>query len=89
MCLLSAICDRPLRSLGRTDLLVPRSSTSTSQQCAFVSAGRLLWNYLLVTIRAQILSGSFSSNPRLLESLFHGRIVLEGASDLFLPRVAS
>src|SRR6218665_693727 len=32
---LSAISDRPLRSLVRNDLLVPRSRTSASQQCAF------------------------------------------------------
>src|SRR6218665_3820033 len=38
----SAISDRPLRSLVRNDLLVPRSRTSTSQQCAFASAGPLL-----------------------------------------------
>src|SRR6218665_964572 len=36
---LSAISDRPLCSLDRNDLLVPRSRTSTSQQCAFTSAG--------------------------------------------------
>src|SRR6218665_1919884 len=42
MRLLSAISDRPFRSLVRNDLLVPRSRTSTSQQCAFASAGPLL-----------------------------------------------
>src|SRR6218665_1752587 len=62
---LSAISDRPLRSLVRNDLLVPRSRTSKSQQCAFVSAGPLLWNCLPVKIRAQILSSSLSSTPRL------------------------
>src|SRR6218665_1581532 len=45
---LSAISDRPLRSLVRNDLLVPRSRTSTSQQCDFASAGPLLWNCLPV-----------------------------------------
>src|SRR6218665_3167259 len=34
---LSAISERPLRSLVRNDVLVPRSRTSTSQQCAFAS----------------------------------------------------
>src|SRR6218665_1307946 len=53
---LSAISDRPLRSLVRNELLVPRSRTSTSQQCAFSSAGPLLWNCLPVKTRAQILS---------------------------------
>src|SRR6218665_3226666 len=32
---LSAISDRPLRCLVHNDLLVPRSRTSTSQQCGF------------------------------------------------------
>ena len=55
------------------DLLVPRSTTSTSQQCAFASAGPLLWNCLPVKTRAQILSSSLSSTPRLLKSfLFPG-----------------
>ena len=43
----------PLRSLYRNDLLVPRSRMSTSQQCAFASAGPLLWNCLPVKTRAQ------------------------------------
>ena len=52
---------------------VPRSRTSTSQQCAFASAGPLLWNCLPVKTRAQILSSSLSSTPRLLKSfLFPG-----------------
>src|SRR6218665_2282894 len=50
----SAISDRTFRSLVRNDLLVPRSRTSTSQQCAFASAGPLLWNCLPVKTRAQI-----------------------------------
>src|SRR6218665_1171896 len=62
----SAISDRSRRSLDRNDLLVPRSRTSTSQQCAFASAGPLLWNCLPVKTRAQSLSSSFSSTPRLL-----------------------
>ena len=55
------------------DLLVPRSRTSTSQQCAFASAGPLLWNCLPVKTRSQVLSTSLSSTPRLLKSfLFPG-----------------
>jgi len=54
---LSAISDRPLRSLVRNDLLVPRSRTSTSQQFDFASAGPLLWNCLP------------EKTPRLLKSL--------------------
>src|SRR6218665_392961 len=41
---LSVICDRPLHYLDHNDLLVPQSRTSTSQQCAFASAGPLLFN---------------------------------------------
>ena len=79
---LSAISDRPLRSLVRNDLLVPRSRTSTSQQCTFASAGPLLWNCLLVKARAQIISSSFSSTHRFLKSfLFPGAHALEVASD--------
>ena len=45
----------------------------TSQQCAFASAGPLLWNWLPVKSSAQILSTSLSSTPRLLKSfLFPG-----------------
>src|SRR6218665_2689073 len=70
---LSAISDRPLHSLVRNDLLVPRSRTYTSQQCAFASAGPLLWNCLPVETRAQILSSSFPSTPHLLKyNLFPG-----------------
>ena len=70
---LSAISDRPLRSLDRNALLVPRSRTSTSQQCSFASAGPLLWNCLPAKVRAQILSDSLSSIPRFLKSfLFPG-----------------
>src|SRR6218665_2044188 len=65
---LSAISDRPLRSLVRNDLLVPKSRTSTSQQRAFASAGPLLWNCLPVKTCTQILSSSLSSTPRLLKS---------------------
>jgi len=64
---------RPLRSLDLNDLLASRSRTSTSQQCAFASAGPLLWNCLPIKSSAQILSNSFSSTPRLRKSfLFPG-----------------
>jgi|SRR6218665_62369 len=80
---LSAIFDRPLRSLDCNDLIVPRSRMSTSQQCAFASAGPLLWNCLPVKIRAQILSDSFSSSPRLLKSfLFPGAYCTGGCLGL-------
>src|SRR6218665_2472534 len=45
---LSPMSDSPLRSLVRNHLLIPRSRMSTSQQCAFASAGPLLWNCLPV-----------------------------------------
>src|SRR6218665_113654 len=54
-------------------LLVRRSRTSTSQQCAFASVGPLLWNCFPVKTSAQILSSSLSPTPRLLKSfLFPG-----------------
>jgi len=65
---LYAISDRPIRSLDRNDLRVPWSRTSTSQQCAFASAGPLLWNCLPVKTGSQIISSSFSYTPRLLKS---------------------
>src|SRR6218665_3316496 len=64
---------RPFRSLDCKYLLVPRSRTSTSQLCAFTSAGPLLWNCLPVKTRVQILSSSFFSTSRILKSfLFPG-----------------
>src|SRR6218665_2121981 len=79
---LSAISDRPLRSLVRNDLLVPRSMTSTSQQCAFASAGPLLWNCLPVK---PVLKFFLARCPLLLAFLspffFLGLYALEGASD--------
>src|SRR6218665_14327 len=79
---LSASSDRPLRSLVRNDLLVPRSGTSTSQQCAFASAGPLLWNCLPVK---PVLKFFLARCPLLLAFLspffFLGLITLEGASD--------
>ena len=66
------IPDCPLCSLYRNDLLVPWSRMSTSQQCAFVSAGPLLWNHLPALIRAQILSVSSSCTLCLLRSFFPG-----------------
>ena len=80
---LSSISDRLLRSLVRNDLLAPRPTTSTSQQCAFASAGPLLWNCLPVKTCAQILSSSLSSTTLAFLSpfFFLGLIALEGASD--------
>jgi len=69
---LSAISDRPLHFLDRNVLLVPWSRKSTSQQYALASPGPLLWNCLPVKTRAQILSSSFSSTPRLLSPFFPG-----------------
>src|SRR6218665_2551021 len=75
---LSAISDRPLRSLVRNDLLVPTSRTSTSQQCAFASAGPLLWNCLPLKTPPEILSSSLSSTPRLLKSFLFPRAYRTG-----------
>ena len=57
-----------LRSLDRNDLHFSRSRTSASVQCAFASAGALLWNCLPVKTLAQIRSSSFSSTRRVLTS---------------------
>ena len=68
MCPLPAISVRPLRSLDYNGLLVHRSITSTSPQCAFASVGPLLRNCLSAKVRAQILSPSSFSVPCLLKS---------------------
>ena len=74
---LSAISDSALQFLDSNDLLVPRSRTSTSQQCALDSAGFLLWNRLPAQIHVQILSGSSSPIADLLKFfLFPGTIAL-------------
>ena len=77
---LSAISDRPHRSLVHNDLLVPRSRTPTSQQCAFASDGPLLWNCLPVK---PVLKFFLARCPLLLAFLspffFLGLIALEGA----------
>jgi len=67
---LSAIADRSLRFLVRNDLRVPRSRTSTSQQWAvcFCFSWFSLVELSPCKTRAQILSSSFSSTPRLLKS---------------------
>jgi len=64
------------------EILVPRSRTSTLQQCAFASAGPLLWNCLPVKA---LLKFSLARFPLLFTFLspffFLGLIALEGASD--------
>jgi hypothetical protein len=78
----SATAGRPLRSLDRHDLLVPRSRTATAQHRAFASVCPLLWNGLPTIIRAQILSGGFTFSARCLKTfLFPGVLRTGSASD--------
>lgn len=69
----SATSDRPLRSLGRFDLLVPRSRTATSQHCAYASVGPLLWNDLPPLTRSAILTGSTTVSARRLKTYLFSR----------------
>ena len=73
---LSAISDRPLRSLNRNDRLALGQERPPRRCVLMLQLGRtgpLLWNCLPVRIRAQILSGSISSTRRLHTSfLFPG-----------------
>src|SRR6218665_1965487 len=73
---LSAISDRPLRSLVRNDLLVPRSRTSTSQQCAFASAGPLLWNCLPVKMWGICAATPALSTALLVRKLLNPRLAV-------------
>jgi len=61
----SAISLRPLRSLDRHDLFVPRARTSISQTQAFAIIGPSLWNQLLPSMRSTLIyvepGGSFRS----------------------------
>src|SRR6218665_1365531 len=48
---------RPLRSLDRHDLYVPRARTSMAQTRAFAIIGPSLWNQLLPSTRSTLLTG--------------------------------
>src|SRR5688572_30271682 len=79
---ISATSGRPLRSLNRHDLIVPRSRTATAQHRAYASVGPLLWNDLPAVTRAKILSGSTTVSARSLKTyLFRGVLRTGSASD--------
>ena len=70
---------RPLRSLDRHDLLVPRSRTATAQHRAFASVCPLLWNGVPTIIRAQILSEGFSFSAGSLKTFLFQKVFALGA----------
>jgi len=58
----SAISLRPLRSLDRHDLFVPRARTPMAQTRAFAIIGHSLWNQLLPSTRSTVLTGEPSAS---------------------------
>ncbi len=64
----SATSSRPLRSLGRFDLLVPWSRTVTAQHHAYASVGPLFWNGLPPLTRSLILAGGATVSARCLQT---------------------
>src|SRR6218665_954848 len=66
----SAISLRPLRSLDRHDLYVPRARTSMAQTRAFAIIGPSLWNQLLPSTRSTLLTGVPSASFRSLKTAF-------------------
>src|SRR6218665_2044240 len=64
----SAISLRPLRSLDRHDLYVPRARTSMAQTRAFAIIGPSLWNQLLPSTRSTLLTGVPSASFRSLKT---------------------
>src|SRR6218665_4021620 len=59
---------RPLRSLDRHDLFVPRARTSMAQTRAFAIIGPSLWNQLLPSTRSTLLTGEPSASFRSLKT---------------------
>jgi len=66
----AASSSRPLRSLNRLDLLVPRSRTALAQSQSFASIGPTPWNALSPSVRSTFLSGSLSSSFAFLKTYF-------------------
>src|SRR6218665_429784 len=66
----SVISLRPLRSLDRHDLFVPRARTSMAQTRAFAIIGPSLWNQLLPSTRSTLLTGVPSASFRSLKTAF-------------------
>lgn len=68
---ISATSLRPLRSLNRHDLLVPRARTSMAKTRAFSCIGPALWNQLPPLTRASLLAGGPSASFRCLKTTFY------------------
>src|SRR6218665_470335 len=64
----SAISLRPVRSLDRHDLFVPRARTSMAQTRAFAIIGPSLWNQLLPSTRSTLLTVEPSASFRSLKT---------------------
>src|SRR6218665_1270327 len=78
--ILSASFSRPLRSIDRLDLLVPRSRTALAQSRSFASICPSLWNALSPSLRSTFLSGSLSSSLAFLKTYFFSLDLLMGAT---------
>ena len=76
---LSASSHRPLRSLDRADLFVPRARTTIAQTRSFTIIGPSLWNSLPSTLRGTLLSGLLSTSLSLLKTYFFSRVIALGA----------
>src|SRR6218665_991615 len=58
----SAISLRPIRSLDRHDLYIPRARTSMTQTRAFATTGPSLWNQRPPSTRSTLLTGEPSAS---------------------------
>jgi hypothetical protein len=67
---ISATSLRPLRSLDRHDLLVPRARTAMAKTRAFAFIGPALWNQLSPSTRFVLLTGGPSTSFRCLKTAF-------------------
>src|SRR6218665_2938112 len=63
-----AISLRPLRSLDRHDLFVPRARSYMAQTPAFAIIGPSLWNQLLPSTRSTLLTGEPDASFRSLKT---------------------
>ena len=70
---ISATSHRPLRSLDRLDLLVPRARTAMAKSRAFAFIGPSLWNELPSSTRSLILSGGPGASFRCLKTTLFAR----------------
>ena len=66
----SATSLRPLRSLDRHDLSVPRARTTMAKIRAFAFIGPALWNQLPLSTRSSLLIGGPSASFRCLKTAF-------------------